>query len=52
VLEGRQFFAAEFSRVGTGWLADIIVDTYSREYKVCFRAMRQMLATPDPLVNQ
>ena len=39
VLEGRQFFAAEISGVGTACLPDIIVEMYSRECNVHCRAM-------------
>ena len=46
VPEGRQFFAAEFSGVGTVWLAHIIADTYSMEYIVYSRTIRQRLAVP------
>jgi hypothetical protein len=48
VLEGRQFFADEFSRVGTVCLAHIIVDTHSLEYNVYFNTIAQRLETPDP----
>jgi hypothetical protein len=43
-----QSFAAEFSGVGTVCLAQIIAETYSREYNVYFRTIGQRLAAPDP----
>jgi len=46
VLEGRQFFVAEFSRVDTACPAYIIVEACSRECNVCFRIIRQRLAAP------
>jgi len=44
VLEGRQFFAAEISGVGTAFLPDIIIDMHSRECNVYFRTIGQGLA--------
>jgi len=46
VLEGRQFFVTEFSRVDTACPAHIIAETYSRECNVYFRTIRQRLAAP------
>jgi len=52
VLEGRQFFVAEFSGVGTVRLAHIVVETHSQEYNVYFRAMGQRLAAPIDRVRE
>ena len=52
MLKGRQFLAAEFSRVGTMGLPLIIAEMYSQEYNVYFRAMRRRQAVPDPMGNQ
>ncbi len=46
VLEGRQVFATEFSRVDTACPAHIIVETYFRECNVYFRTISQRLAAP------
>jgi len=46
VLEGRQVFVTEFSRVDTACPAHIVVETYSRECNVYFSTIRQRVATP------
>ena len=45
MLEGRQFFVAEFSRVATACPPHIVVETYSRECNVYFNTIRHRLAT-------
>jgi len=50
VLEGRQFFAAEFSGVGTASQPDIIVEMHFRECNVYFRTIRRGLAAPIHMV--
>ena len=46
VLEGRQFFAAQFSSDDTACPAHIIVETYSRECIVYFGTFRQTVDDP------
>ena len=43
MLEGRQIFAAEFSRVGTMRLTPIITEMHSQEYNAYFGALGQRL---------
>jgi len=46
VLEGRQFFATAFPRVGTVGLAHIIAETHSQEYNTYFGTIGQKLEAP------